>query len=649
LAMRGCGDVVSVSRIARLAALLLAALCLICSARADSGIESWSALQNAIDSAASGDTIVLTGDLTAGASDTALVIPDGLEITLDLNGFTLDRNLERRIDVDGAAIRLLSGAMLTVMDSGTAPTGTITGGYAMHGGGINNNGTLILKGGRVSGNTASTAGGGVVNYGVLVVSGGVITGNSAGEKGGGVYNEEKGYMTVISDTVFDNNAPRNENILNLGSMKTIGGETVELVAIMVYLEQLSILPILALTLILAFSVHLDNYLDRNQKRAMYIICALVFTLILQNYLDNRLSIRGSGTFLRTLISICGYTVRPAILAMFLCLVRPGRRYTAVWAVVGLNAAVYLTALFSPLTFRFSRGHFIAGPLNRTCLIVSALLIIYLFCLTVRVFHPRKRRETWIPVLVTAIIGASVALDYTVEYNDRPVSFLTIGIAIGCVFYYVWLHLQFVREHEEALRSEQRIQIMMTQIQPHFLFNTLSTIRALCAKDPPTAIHIIERFSVYLRQNLETLDQVELIPLSKELEHTRIYLEIEALRFPNIRVNYDIRDEDCRVPALTIQPLVENAIRHGVRIRDEGVVNVRTYREGEVHLIVIEDNGRGFDVNEIKIDGGRHIGISNVKSRIEQMCGGTLAIQSRVGEGTTVTLRIPATGANGGKR
>ena len=104
-----------------------------------------------------------------------------------------------------------------------------------------------------------------------------------------------------------------------------------------------------------------------------------------------------------------------------------------------------------------------------------------------------------------------------------------------------------------------------------------------------------------------------------------------------------------MPALTIQPLVENAIRHGVRIRDEGVVNVRTYREGEAHLIVIEDNGRGFDVNEIKIDGGRHIGINNVKSRIEQMCGGMLDIQSRVGAGTTVTLRIPATGANGGKR
>ena len=648
MAMRGCGNVFSVIKIGRRAALLLAALCFICMARAEAGIESWSALQGAIDSAVSGDTIILTGNVKAGESDTALVIPDGLEITLDLNGFTLDRNLKKRVDIDGSAIRLRSGAMLTIMDSGTGPTGKIMGGYAEHGGGINNNGMLVLEGGCITGNTARSAGGGIVNYGILVVSGGVITGNSAGVKGGGIYNEEKGYVTIVSDTVFDNSAPRNEDIMNLGSVKAIGGETVELAAITAYLELLSILPVLALMLILGLSVHLDNYLDRNQKRIMYIICALVFALILQNDLENRLSIRGDGGVFRTLLTIYGYAVRPAILAMFLCLVRPGRRYRAVWVLVGFNAAIYLTALFSPLAFRFSRGHFIEGPLNWTCLIVSVLLLAYLFYLTVRVFHPRKHRETWIPVLVTAIIGASVALDYTVEFSEQPVSFLTIGIAISSVFYYVWLHLQFVREHEEALRAEQRIQIMMTQIQPHFLFNTLSTIRALCAKDPPTAIHIIERFSVYLRQNLDALDQAELIPLSRELEHTRIYLEIEARRFPNIRVNYDIQDQDCRLPALTIQPLVENAIRHGVRIRDDGVVNVRTRRAGDAHLIVIEDNGKGFDVNALKNDGGKHIGINNVKSRIEQMCGGTLSVDSRVGEGTTVTLRIPAMSANGEK-
>ena len=216
MAMRGCGDVVSVSRIARLAALLLAALCLICSARADSGIESWSALQNAIDSAASGDTIVLTGDLTAGASDTALVIPDGLEITLDLNGFTLDRNLERRIDVDGAAIRLLSGAMLTVMDSGTG--GKVTGGNTLLSGGgvlVVSGSRLDLKGGSVTGNKSMASGGGVcVSDSTFVMSGGTIENNASvnGETGeacgGGVSVESDSDFIMTDGTITGNTSVR---------------------------------------------------------------------------------------------------------------------------------------------------------------------------------------------------------------------------------------------------------------------------------------------------------------------------------------------------------------------------------------------------------------------------------------------------------
>lgn len=645
--MRRYINFISEKIMARRTALLLVALCFICSARADTGIDSWSALQGAINSAESGDTIVLTEDLTAGESDTALFIPDGMKIKLDLNGFTLDRNQKTYIGMIGAAIRVPSGAVLTIMDSGETSTGIITGGNSSDGGGIRNSGTLILEGGRVTGNTAATAGGGIVNYGVLVVTGGTVTGNTAGKWGGGIYNAAEGYLTVDADAVFGNNAPREENIRNSGSMKTVGGDTVHSAVIIDYLDLLAVLPVLILLFALTFAVLVDKYLDKRQKKVMYIICALVFTLILQNYFENWLSLVPNSYWLRTLATIYGYAVRPAILALFLYLVCPGRRYRLVWVLISVNAAIYLTALFSPLAFSLAHGFFEKGPLGQTCLIVSALLLAYLFYLTVRVFHPRQRRETWIPVIVTALIGASVALDYTVEYHYQPVSFLTIGITISCVFYYIWLHLQFVREHEEALRAEQRIQIMMTQIQPHFLFNTLSTIRALCAKDPHTAIHIIERFSVYLRQNLDALDQVELIPLSKELEHTRIYLEIEARRFPNIRVNYDIQDSDCRVPALTIQPLVENAIRHGVRIRDDGVVNVRTCRDGDAHLIVIEDNGKGFDVNEQKNDVGNHIGINNVKARIEQMCGGTLSIESRVGEGTTVTLRIPTTSMSGG--
>ena len=227
-----------------------------------------------------------------------------------------------------------------------------------------------------------------------------------------------------------------------------------------------------------------------------------------------------------------------------------------------------------------------------------------------------------------------------------IAFLTIAIVVSSVFYYIWLHIQFVREHERDLMTAQRVQIMMTQIQPHFLFNALNTIRALYAKDSPLADRTLEDFSAYLRQNLETLSQTELIPIAKELEHTRLYADIETLRFPNICVEYRIEDRQFRIPALTIQPLVENAIRHGVRSREDGLVTVSTVREAGAHRITVRDNGVGFDPKHQQDES--HIGLQNVKERVERMCGGTVIVESEMGAGTVVTLLIPDTSQNGMK-
>ncbi|MBR1747789.1 MAG: histidine kinase, partial [Clostridia bacterium] len=216
-----------------------------------------------------------------------------------------------------------------------------------------------------------------------------------------------------------------------------------------------------------------------------------------------------------------------------------------------------------------------------------------------------------------------------------------AIVSSTVFFYIWLHLQFVRKHEKALQAEQRIQIMMSQIQPHFLYNTLSTIQALCRIDPEKAFVITEKFGAYLRSNIDFLSSPNLIPLRKELEHTRIYAEIEMTRFPNISVTYDVEEEDFPIPALTIQPLVENAIRHGVRVCQKGKVSVRVYREGDFRMIVISDNGKGFDINQVQDSGKAHIGIQNVRERIEKMCGGRMEIESVIGEGTTIRLILPA--------
>ena len=110
---------------------------------------------------------------------------------------------------------------------------------------------------------------------------------------------------------------------------------------------------------------------------------------------------------------------------------------------------------------------------------------------------------------------------------------------------------------------------------------------------------------------------------------------------NIHVEYRIEDQNFQIPPLTIQPLVENAIRHGVRSRKDGLVTVSTVCESGVHAITVQDNGVGFDTKNQELIAETHIGLRNVKDRVEQMCGGTMILQSELGKGTYVTLKIPS--------
>ena len=408
-----------------------------------------------------------------------------------------------------------------------------------------------------------------------------------------------------------------------------------------YVATLALLPALALLVLLAVIVNIDAYIRPDLKRIMRIIIAVVFSLLLQDHLEYRLMIGQARPFARTLTAIYGYVVRPVVLALFLRIMAPEKKFGWVWALVGMNAVIYATALFSPVCFRITRdNHYIAGPLSDTSFYVGAVLLSYWLLLTVRLFEPETRRETWLPVLMFELIIGALALDFNTYDFDQPVSYFILAAVIDCVINYIWLHLQFVREHERALQAEQRIQIMMTQIQPHFLYNTLATIRSLCLRSPEKAVLTIDKFSKYLRQNLDTLNQTGLIPFGQELEHVRIYTEIEMLMFPYIQINYDIEDEDFMLPTLTVQPLVENAIRHGVRARESGRIYITVRKVEDGHTIGIEDNGLGFDPAAVDDAEGKHIGIRNVRERLEKQCGGTLTLKSRPGEGTTAAIFIP---------
>lgn len=185
-------------------------------------------------------------------------------------------------------------------------------------------------------------------------------------------------------------------------------------------------------------------------------------------------------------------------------------------------------------------------------------------------------------------------------------------------------------------------LMISQIQPHFLYNALNTIKYLTKKDPKAAEVAIVKFSSYLRANMDSLTEKEPIPFKKEMEHVQNYIHIESLRFGDrLKVEYDVEYEDFLIPPLTIQPIAENAIKHGINQRvDGGTLKISTKEKENEILILIEDNGVGFDINEQKNDGRSHVGMKNIRTRLEEMLNAQVEIDSTIGVGTKVTIIIP---------
>lgn len=190
--------------------------------------------------------------------------------------------------------------------------------------------------------------------------------------------------------------------------------------------------------------------------------------------------------------------------------------------------------------------------------------------------------------------------------------------------------------------QNHIAITLSQIQPHFLFNVLTAIQQLCERSPEKARQAIENFSWYLRGNVDSLGSKEKILFRKEMDHVRCYLSLEQMRFnERIRVEYDLQEVDFFIPPLTVQPMVENAVKHGLTKKKEGgCVSISTKRKSDYIEICIQDNGVGFNQEEKKEDGCSHIGIDNVKNRLKKMCNGELEVKSEIGVGTTVIMRIP---------
>ena len=192
----------------------------------------------------------------------------------------------------------------------------------------------------------------------------------------------------------------------------------------------------------------------------------------------------------------------------------------------------------------------------------------------------------------------------------------------------------------AQLAESRISTMMSQIRPHFIYNTLGSIEQLCELDPEKAGELVHDFAKYLRGNFRELDNPKPILMSQEMEHVRHYVSIENVRFPDMTFSFEMNSGDFHIPALTVQPIVENAIKHGLmKLQEGGSIRVVSYETDTAYCVLVADDGVGFATGLLP-DERKHVGLRNIRERLKAMVNGTLTIESTIGVGTRVLIEIP---------
>ena len=260
------------------------------------------------------------------------------------------------------------------------------------------------------------------------------------------------------------------------------------------------------------------------------------------------------------------------------------------------------------------------------------------------------RKTWVMVLYGLIPVISIPLQ--IFWAVTPVYLAT---TVSLILVYTLIHVELAERsaniekelaRKELALSESNNSLVLSQIQPHFLYNALTSIYRLCDVKPEAAKEAVSNFSKYLRGNLDSIKQTKMISFADELKHLQAYLSLEKIRYDDdLDIKYDIKTTEFFIPPLTVQPLVENAVNHGISdLPGGGLVTISTEEKRDYYEIRVSDNGVGFDPETVPEDGRSHLGIMNVRSRLNIMCHGTLDIKSAPGDGTVAIIQIPKGGA-----
>ena len=326
-------------------------------------------------------------------------------------------------------------------------------------------------------------------------------------------------------------------------------------------------------------------------------------------------------------------------------IRSSKLLHAVLVLWAVFAALLVSAPFiDGFIYITSDDQYFRGPLYWLPLvpIISALLLNFIGTLRRRA---QLSRKVFLAFLI-AILPITAALIVHLFIDVFPlidVSFVLSALAMYSLILSDQIE-QDRRKQQKILRQQQEIaheraSVMVLQMRPHFIYNTLMSIYSLCRLNPKKAQRTTMDFTNYLRRNFNAVASDSTIPFSTELEHTRAYLAVEQAQYDDMLiVEYDTPFTRFRLPPLTLQPIVENAVKHGMN-PDYGplYISIRTRHTDSAAEIIVEDTGPGFDFSD---ESKPHIALKNIQQRLEMMCGGSMTITPRNDGGTVVKLTIP---------
>lgn len=421
------------------------------------------------------------------------------------------------------------------------------------------------------------------------------------------------------------------------------------------------LDVYSILLTLSLGIYLWIRMDRRERLNHFFLLMCTFNLgMLAGDMTNWLCEGYSNPFNPFLLkfgTVLYYACSGPLLLSFIGFVIEYLSQKAVVRKEVWNTACFLTAVQVGLSILslWTNTYFSIGEGNLYMrgkfFWLSQVIPLFIYGLAVLLIILYRRFLHWSNVL---FLLADVVLPLIAEIiQSMNYGIALMNTASTFALFLVFINIQSGRElliqRQKNALAESRMDMMMSQIQPHFLYNMLAIIRQLCDSKPGEAKAAIQDLSLFLRGNLNALLDKEPIPFVRELSHTKHYIELEKRCLgERLKVIYDINEDDFNVPPLSLQPIVENAVNHGINQREDGgTVTIRSERTENACIITVLDDGPGFTENgtiyrQQKSRQGIHsgIGIENVRTRLRILCKGELLIESEPGKGTKAVIIIP---------